>query len=452
MACDEHTRAQLLRRAAAGHGLPAVEPGMPVPAGTGMTRRRMLLGSLGLGLTVFGGRALAPAAITEAALAAPPASPVLVSVFLSGGVDTLSLLPPLRDARYSTALRPSLRVDPATALPMKGTDVLGWHPSAAPLKSLHDRGRLVVAPAVGYTGPNQSHFTSRHFYEVGATDPNGRTGWLGRLIDLIGEDHNPVQGLTLGPTLAPVLATERKGVAAVDSPTGYDFETPGVYIGDYRAELLRGFDELNRLTSADPVLGPVRSVYRDASDLRASLQRPLSDPAVEYPAGPLGTRLRDLARLLGAGLPVRCAAIDAQLDFDTHANQGDAFGGHVDAVSRALAAFQRDLEGRPGLAGRVLTLVWSEFGRRPEENGSAGTDHGAGGLALLMGTRVRGTAAGGGFAGEYPGLATLDRDGNLRSTADFRGLYCSLLEQWFARDAAEIIPGAAGFARHQLVV
>jgi uncharacterized protein (DUF1501 family) len=95
----------------------------------------------------------------------------------------------------------------------------------------------------------------------------------------------------------------------------------------------------------------------------------------------------------------------------------------------------------------VLTLVWSEFGRRPQENASGGTDHGAAGCAFVMGTRAAGT-----MIGEWPGLAGgLDALGNVRATADFRGLYCSLLEQWLGHEAAPVIPGAAGLARPQVV-
>ncbi len=152
-----------------------------------------------------------------------------------------------------------------------------------------------------------------------------------------------------------------------------------------------------------------------------------------------------MARLLGAGLPIRCGTVDAALDFDSHANQLGTFGQGIEEVGQALQAFQADLEQR-GIADRVLTLVWSEFGRRPEENGSVGTDHGAGGVAMLMGTRVRG-----GQLGEYPGLASLDADGNLRSTTDFRALYCSLLEQWLGHDAAPIIGGADRLQRYGLL-
>ena len=114
----------------------------------------------------------------------------------------------------------------------------------------------------------------------------------------------------------------------------------------------------------------------------------------------------------------------------------------------ALCAMAAEVDPRfqgSGLADRVLVNVWSEFGRRPEENGS-GTDHGAAGLSLLVGTQAKGT-----LVGEFPGLATLDEDDNLRHTTDFRAVYCSLLEQWLGVDATGIIPKASTFARPVLV-
>jgi uncharacterized protein (DUF1501 family) len=107
-------------------------------------------------------------------------------------------------------------------------------------------------------------------------------------------------------------------------------------------------------------------------------------------------------------------------------------------------SFQRDLEAR-GIADRVVTLLWSEFGRRPEENGS-GTDHGAGGTAFLVGTQVRGR-----MVGEWPGLQKLDEDDNLRNTSDYRAMYSSLLEQWLGVDAAAVIPDAAKVPRYSLI-
>ena len=149
--------------------------------------------------------------------------------------------------------------------------------------------------------------------------------------------------------------------------------------------------------------------------------------------------------MLAANLPLRCVALTAPGEYDTHSDQPQALADGLDVTARSLLAFQRDLEAR-GLADRVLTLVWSEFGRRAEENGSDGTDHGAAGTAFVIGTRARGE-----MVGEFPGVANLDDDGNLRATSDFRGVYCSLLEQWLGEDASAVIPGAGSFARPVLV-
>jgi uncharacterized protein (DUF1501 family) len=149
--------------------------------------------------------------------------------------------------------------------------------------------------------------------------------------------------------------------------------------------------------------------------------------------------------MIAAGLPLRCVALEATGQYDTHAGQAAALAPALTTTAASLYSFQRDLEAR-GVADRVVTLVWSEFGRRAEENGSAGTDHGAAGTGFLIGTRVVGTQI-----GEFPGLASLDDDGNLKATSDFRGVYASLLEQWLHFDAARIIPTASRFARPALI-
>jgi uncharacterized protein (DUF1501 family) len=157
-------------------------------------------------------------------------------------------------------------------------------------------------------------------------------------------------------------------------------------------------------------------------------------------------RLAGLAAMLAAGMPIRCAALKAPGMYDTHADQADELNQALKLTADSLVAFQRDLEAR-GLADRVLVHVWSEFGRRARENGSDGTDHGAAGLGLLIGTRVRGR-----MIGEFPGLSGgLDAQGNVRATADFRGLYGAILEQWLDTDAAAVIPDAGSFARPALL-
>ncbi len=145
-------------------------------------------------------------------------------------------------------------------------------------------------------------------------------------------------------------------------------------------------------------------------------------------------------------MPLHCVALQAPGAYDTPDNQADELTAGLTVTAQSLLAFQRDLEAR-GIADRVVTLVWAEFGRRAEENGSAGTDHGAAGIAFVMGAPVRGR-----MVGEFPGLSTgLDSEGNLWATADYRGLYSALLEQWFQTDAGAVIPGAERFTRPSLI-
>ena len=139
--------------------------------------------------------------------------------------------------------------------------------------------------------------------------------------------------------------------------------------------------------------------------------------------------------MLAAGMPLKCVAISAPGEYDTHDNQNEDFAKGLKLTCDSLAAFQRDLEAR-GIADRVIVQVWSEFGRRAEENGSDGTDHGAAGVGFLIGTRAAGR-----MVGEFPGLSGgLDSEGNLKATSDFRAVYSSLLEQWLGHDAGAVIP------------
>ncbi|MDX6507662.1 MAG: hypothetical protein QOG06_2306 [Gaiellaceae bacterium] len=450
--CDEFSRLALFRRGAAeaGRGLPAIEPGMPLPAGTGLDRRSFVSGAAGLALSVYGLGKLKLFDEGIAQAAAGPAQPVLVSVFLPGGADSLSVLYPALDPNYHR-LRPTLAL-PDSAGPVFSEDTrLHWHPSLTPLQTLHAEGKVSVMPAIGYTHPDQSHFTSRHFWEVGATDARLASGWMGRYLDRHGVSDNPLQGLSLDYQLQPSLASLKVPVASLAAPDEYRFDAPGVW-GQVENRMLETLAPLGA-HRADPGLNQAAKAAAQSDRLRRQLAPFHSDKtggfgsSVPYPQDDSGfpRQLSGLAAMLAAKLPLRCVAITAPGSYDTHSEQPQALADGLDITARSLFSFQRDLEAR-GLADRVLTLVWSEFGRRGEENGS-GTDHGAAGSAFLIGNRARGR-----MVGEFPGLTNgLDDDGNLRPTSDFRGVYCSLLEQWLGADASAVIPGAHSFARPALV-
>jgi uncharacterized protein (DUF1501 family) len=216
--------------------------------------------------------------------------------------------------------------------------------------------------------------------------------------------------------------------------------------GPTKTNLRQAYAALGQGSVTSAAMGQARAAVRDSAQVHSQLEAfaGFSSP-VPYPSDALGSKLAALAALLATGMPVRCVTLQGTYGYDTHAAQAKSFAPNFEAVAESLLAFQRDLEAR-GLADRVLVEVWSEFGRRPAENGSGGTDHGAGGLAFVMGTNASGA-----MVGEFPGLAQLDTLSNLRATSDYRGLYCALLEQWLGVDAAPIIPGADGFEQPQLL-
>jgi uncharacterized protein (DUF1501 family) len=443
--CSGYTRSQLLRSAAAeaGQGLPAIEPGMPEPAGTGLSRRRFLSRSAGMALAVYGASKIPLSAFETGIAQAAQGDKILVSIFFDGGIDALSVLAPVGDSRY-TQLRPNLALPPGAGATFAEDPSLQWHPSAAALATLHGEGKVSAFPAIGYDHPDQSHFTSRHYYEIGELQVGYRTGWLGRYLDAVGDDENPLQGLSLDGSLSPMIATAEKPVAAIESVDGYDLWSR---VSDpIEAEMFRSFARFGSLPSDSPGLAQVRRAASQTDKLRQDLAGvgEFSSP-VPYPDDWFAHKLAGLAAYIGVGLPMRVVTVRAPGGYDTHADQAGDLGDNLQRTCEGILAFQRDLEAR-GLADRVLIEMWSEFGRRPEENGSLGTDHGAAGCAFVIGSKAKGE-----MVGEFPGLTNLDPDDNLKVTSDFRGMYCSLLEQWLEYDAEAIIPGASGFTRPTLV-
>ncbi|MGE5409250.1 MAG: DUF1501 domain-containing protein [Syntrophothermus sp.] len=443
--CNDYTRSHLLRAAAAeaGRGLPAIEPGMPEPAGTGLSRRKFLSRSAGLALAVFGASKIPLSAFETGIAQAAQGERILVSVFFDGGIDALSVLAPVGDSRYSQ-LRPTLAFAPGAGPAFTEDPRLQWHPAAAGLATLHAEGKVSAFPAIGYEHPDQSHFTSRHYYEIGELDVGYHTGWLGRYLDLVGDDENPLQGLSMDGSLSPMIATAEKPVASIDSVDGYELWTP--VSEPIEAEMFRTFARFGSLPSDSPALAQVRRATAQTDKLRQELGGvgEFSSP-VAYPETWFAHKLAGLAAYIDVGLPIRVVTIRAAGGYDTHSGQAEDLERNLRETCEGLLAFQRDLEAR-GLDDRVLVEVWSEFGRRPEENGSQGTDHGAAGCAFVIGSRAKGE-----MVGEFPGLANLDADENLRVTSDFRAMYCSLLEQWLEYDAEAVIPGAAGFQRPALI-
>jgi uncharacterized protein (DUF1501 family) len=348
-ACKDFSRTHLVREAVAqaGRGLPAIEPGMPLPAGTGLTRRTFLLEAAGLTLTIYGAGKLVGAALEDgiaSAAAANPNGPVLLSVFLDGGADSLSILFPTGDSRYQT-LRPRLALAPSAGSPFGEDDRLRWHPAAAGLAALHGEGKVTVLPAVGYTSPDQSHFTSRHYWEVGATDAHLRTGWLGRHLDVSGDLDNPLQGLSLQSRLMPALATAKMPIASIDSASkSYTLSAHRVR-GEVETRMLAAMGAIGiaHRGSRDPALRQAGEIATHVHRLRGQLNpfRGAVASPVPYPTSndAFPRRLASLAALLGSGLPLRCVSLRAPGMYDTHSDQAGALTNGLQLTSDSLLAF-----------------------------------------------------------------------------------------------------------------
>jgi len=447
--CNDFTRSQLLRAgvAQAGRGLPAIEPGMPLPAGSGLDRRAFLLRSAGAVLSVYGASALSPRqfedGIAKAAAASAPNQPVLVSIFMEGGWDALSVLAPVKEARYHE-LRPTLAKNEGEGQLFSEDETLMWHPQAAGLAQLHGEGKVAVFPAVGYDPPDESHFTSRHYWEVGELNAQTRSGWMGRYLDIAGEAGNPLQGLSLDYSLAPALATTKVPVAAVSTPSDYSLWAYGLD-EPLASPALDAFGALGALGAPSPAYAQARTASQDTNIIRTQVApfaehegKPGYTSPVTYPTsgGDFPTRLAALAAMLDdEALAIKCVSLSAVGSYDTHSDESTTLSTNLGETIESVLAFQRDLEARK-LDNRVVIQLWSEFGRRPQENGS-GTDHGAAGVAFLIGTRVNGK-----MVGEFPGLGKLDPNENLINTSDYRAMYAGLLGQWLQTEAGLVIPGA----------
>ena len=428
--------------------------------GSEITRRQAIGRGLAAGLAVYAAQAMPLTRVFEAAKAAAaeaPNAPILVSVFLPGGCDLLDTLVPRDQYGQYADLRPSLKL--SGDIPELGGTGLSVNPALTTgvgggVKGLYDAGKIGFLPGIDYANPDLSHFHSRHFWETGLVTQSAASGWLGRFLDRNGSGDNPLQGVSMSNALSPVLRSGGAPVAAVSSPNNAQFWIPDVWGKSFDDAMAAWAQIAQRGTASPGEAAAVTSarLTKDVADRLAPYKADESkgiDPlksSVEYPEdNELGEKLQNLAGLLAQPLGIRVATVQAEGDFDTHDRQRDDHTRGLEEVSQALASFQADVESR-GLSDRVLTFVWSEFGRRAQQNDSAGTDHGAGGFGFVMGSRAKS-----GILSDYPSLKGLDSHGNLSVTVDFRRVYCSLLEQWLGVDAGAIIPNAGGFGRLGLV-
>jgi uncharacterized protein (DUF1501 family) len=403
------------------------------------SRRQFVKG----GVTAFTFGFAAPQIMCEIAFAQGIPSRNLVVVYLGGGNDSLSTVIPYNDPFYRSR-RPTLAVPAANVLQI-GRDSsnveLGLHPRLLGLKSIFDSGRLAIVQRTGYANQSRSHFTGFDIWGTASVQNTSGTGWLGRYLDTLSNPDPLVAWNTNRETPRPLMA-DHVGVPAITSPQTYSFSTAngGAEAVNERAAQLR---ISSHLPVDRPHLAYVNSTTQAAM---GTLDRVATvatyQPAVTYPNNGFAQALRAVAGAMNKQIGTKVFWVQTG-GFDTHAQQGTNAGAYVNLMNTldgGLKAFHDDLQGQ-GLLNNTLILIYTEFGRRISENGSLGTDHGAGGNMMLMGGLVRG-----GLYGTAPNLnmdpanPTLENNaGDVRFETDFRSVYAKILDGWLGANSVQIL-------------
>ena len=394
-----------------------------------MKRNAFLLGSAS-GLALVGStggffsRALAQSAL------APGDDRVLVVVNLQGGNDGLNTVVPFGMPAYYK-YRPTLAVSQNDVLRIDAT--VGLNPALAPLKAMYDQGRVAIVQGVGYPQPDFSHFRSTEIWQTAAPKTYASTGWLGRYLDAAKlPSENLFNAIAIADVLPEALISERTDVAAIAQLDGYGLQSDrSKTVG--RAAFHDVVDD-DDLPFRSPYLAQVAQIEDHAQRGAEELPHLVAGyvPAATYPGTPIGRSLELAAQIVGTKIGTR--VIYVQLgSFDTHTFQKATQDRLLADFANAMSAFYTDLAAH-GNDGRVLTMTFSEFGRRVGENASRGTDHGTAAPAFVIGPVA------GGLYGAHPSLDDLD-NGNLRFTTDFRSLYATVIEKWLKRPASGLLGG-----------
>ena len=362
--------------------------------------------------------------------------PVLVVLQMSGAYDALNTVIPYNDPHYSD-YRAELKVEPDQVLAID--DKVGFHPSMAPIKDLYDQGKVAVIQGIGYPNPIRSHFRSMDIWHTAEPAKMATEGWLGRAIEeLDPHKENVLTAVNFGRGLPRALAMPGVSVASVGS-----LETYGVLTGidgeDQRSQALdifaRMYSPMIGSGAANEYLSQTGLDALKGADILTTAPQNYSSP-VEYNGDQFSQWVKNIAQvhLSDFGTRILYTGLNPGA-FDTHANQSTAFPKLWSDVSNAVSDFYQDLK-EHNANEEVVILMFTEFGRRVQENGS-GTDHGSGSVAFVMGDAVKG-----GLYGEYPSLE-IDKldEGDLQWNNDFRSTYATLLDRWMGLDAQEILKG-----------
>ncbi|MGQ0628702.1 MAG: DUF1501 domain-containing protein [Phycisphaerales bacterium] len=427
------------------------------PQTVAFTRRQFLH----TGLVLASASATLPSFLSRSALGLPmplaglssmsgvPEDHVLVVIQLGGGNDGLNTVIPYQDDQYYRA-RPGIGIKEDKVVKLAKSSV-GLHPALTPLAGLYENGHMAIMQGVGYPNPNRSHFKSMDIWHTGETTGSGN-GWLGRYFDseCCGEgkgesgrpeakatERNNMPGIAIGGE-AP-LAMQGQKIRPIAFQNADLFRWTGRDVSKNLEDPYQIIARQDATSHPDPESNAAFLVRTslDAQVSSETIRKAVSaKDRVPYPGSDLARQLKMVASMIAAGLRTRVYYVTMG-GYDTHAGQGGENGRHSQLLGQfgaAVKAFYDDLKAQ-GNDGRVLTMQFSEFGRRVGQNASQGTDHGTAAPTMFFGPMVNR-----GVLNDHPSLTNLD-SGDLRYSIDFRAVYAGVLEGWLGAESDKILEG-----------
>ena len=376
----------------------------------------------------------------------------LVVIQFAGGNDGLNTVIPYTDLRYY-ALRPTLGIREAELIDARNrsmilSDHFGLHPALTEIKDLWDENKVAIILGVGYPNATLSHFLSMDIWHTADLTGLAGKGWLGKYADLALVGQQGLPAMAVSGELPRSFYASKVVIPNVFNFQLYNFLTDPAYPGDHVNQLNAFNTAASRSFSGDSFIGKITNTAFEAVTGAQRLQTAIAtyEPGATYnPANPMAIAMQMLAQVITT-MPEGNLFYVVLGGFDSHADQvahpngvANKLGGVHAALlryfSEAVKSFYTDLT-EHGIADDVLMMQWSEFGRRPGENASFGTDHGTVSSMMIIGNPVRG-----GLYGIQPSLATseLDLAGNPKFTVDFRAVYATILNRWLGANAHEVL-------------
>jgi uncharacterized protein (DUF1501 family) len=351
---------------------------------------------------------------------------ILVVIELSGGNDGLNTVVPYGDANYYRA-RPHLGIREREVI--KAADGFGFHPSMVGFERLYKEGLLATVHGCGYDHPSLSHFSSMGFWHTGVPNGGEPLGWLGRLADEAYAPSTRNVVVNVGNTQSLAVRSRRHSPLVFEDPAR--FRRDGT---DDELHLLAGISKTRETSNSTlAFLSSTAQNATESSDFVRQAAAGYRTPVDYGNAGGLAGNLQRVAALIAAGMRTRLYYVSyAGNSFDTHVQQADLHSRLLMYTADAVRGFMDDVK-RIGRGDDVAVMTFTEFGRRVEENGSLGTDHGTATPMFVVGHGVKG-----GFYEKHPNLIDLD-DGNMKMGTDFRRVYATMIKEWLGYDDTPLV-------------